>query len=293
MAATEAIVQVGAPSSRLERLSAEDFETASIRSAAPSYISDAPSYHSVLPPYESSTTPAYTPTPNSRPAPLVPPITSALEARGPGLPPIPPARGRGADVPDLNGFLNGFRIPTWSTTTSNPMYARVAHRRASAGLGSLGSGAAFGGSSSGSGGSSSNSNSFSSSSTNLAMESALRTVLDRVGNGTPPNTTTATTSAVAGGAGAGGDDALGGSSSSRARHLEDPHLVGEEAAARARRARLARENGDDVLLREDQRWDWFLTQMKDREERDRSWANFRRELESGNRKRLARYIGRR
>lgn len=217
----------------------------------------------MLPPYESSTTPAYTPTPNSRPAPLVPPITSALEARGPGLPPIPPARGRGTDVPDLNGFLNGFRIPTWSTTTSNPMYARVAHRRASAGLGSLGSGAAFGsGGGGGSSSSSSNSNNNSSSS-NLAMESALRTVLDRVGNGAPPNTTAAaTTTPMTGAAGddfGGGDSGVGSSSSSsRARHLEDPHLVGEEAAARARRARLARENGDDVLLREDQRWDWFL-----------------------------------
>ena len=44
----------------------------------------------------------------------------------------------------------------------------------------------------------------------------------------------------------------------RPRPLEDPHLVGEEAAARARRARLARENGDDILIREDRRWDWFL-----------------------------------
>jgi hypothetical protein len=44
----------------------------------------------------------------------------------------------------------------------------------------------------------------------------------------------------------------------RFRPLEDPHLVGEEAAARARRERLARENGDDVLIREDRRWDFFL-----------------------------------
>ena len=44
----------------------------------------------------------------------------------------------------------------------------------------------------------------------------------------------------------------------RLRPLEDPHLVGEEAAARARRARLARENGDEILIREDRRWDWFL-----------------------------------
>lgn len=66
------------------------------------------------------------------------------------------------------------------------------------------------------------------------------------------------------GAGSSGSEtpasAAGGSSSesSRFRPLEDPYLVGEEAAARARRERLARENGDDVLYKEDRRWDWFL-----------------------------------
>ncbi len=43
----------------------------------------------------------------------------------------------------------------------------------------------------------------------------------------------------------------------RFRPLEDPYLVGEEAAARARRERLARENFG-VLMNEDRRWDWFL-----------------------------------
>lgn len=92
----------------------------------------------------------------------------------------------------------------------------------------------------------------------------------------------------------------------RFRPLEDPYLVGEEAAARARRERLARENGDDVLIREDRRWDFFLgksstcsgshlfalqdfdtdgvlstrlAQMSDWEERERSWNKFRRETE--------------
>lgn len=46
--------------------------------------------------------------------------------------------------------------------------------------------------------------------------------------------------------------------SSRVRPLEDPYLVGEVAAARARRERLARENTEDILHREDRRWDWFL-----------------------------------
>lgn len=49
----------------------------------------------------------------------------------------------------------------------------------------------------------------------------------------------------------------------RVRPLEDPYLVGEEAAARARRERLARENpGDDILQREDRRWDWFLGMLR-------------------------------
>ncbi|RYO90103.1 hypothetical protein DL766_002498 [Monosporascus sp. MC13-8B] len=240
--ATETAAQVGP--SRLERLSAEDFETASIRSAAPSYISDAPSYRSMLPPYESSTTPAYTPTPNGRPAPLVPPSTP-FTPRTTGLPPIPSTRSQN-NLPDFNIF----RIPTWSTTSSNPTYARVAHRRAVAA---------------------------SSSSSSASVEAALRNVLDRVG--TPP---------------AAGNSGTSSSSSSRVRPLEDPHLVGEEAAARARRARLTRESGDDILLREDRRWDCFLAQMRDWEERDRSWANFRREMEGGGaRKKLARYIGRR
>lgn len=60
-----------------------------------------------------------------------------------------------------------------------------------------------------------------------------------------------------GGSGSGADTPPRGRGD-RVRPLEDPYLVGEVAAARARRERLARENGDDVLYREDRRWDWFL-----------------------------------
>lgn len=42
------------------------------------------------------------------------------------------------------------------------------------------------------------------------------------------------------------------------RPLEDPYLVGEEAAASARRERLARESGEDILWDEDRRWNRFL-----------------------------------
>lgn len=76
----------------------------------------------------------------------------------------------------------------------------------------------------------------------------------------------------------------------KVRPLEDPYLVGEEAAAKARSERLARQNGDDVLIREDRHWDWFLGQTRDVEERERGWNSFRTNIES--RGRLARRFGR-
>lgn len=75
------------------------------------------------------------------------------------------------------------------------------------------------------------------------------------------------------------------------RPLEDPYLVGEVAATRARQERIAREQGDDILIREDRQWDWFLAQMKDWDERDRSWNRFRRDAEMSSRKKLLRRIG--
>lgn len=75
------------------------------------------------------------------------------------------------------------------------------------------------------------------------------------------------------------------------RPLEDPYLVGEVAAARARQERIARESGDDILLREDRQWDWFLARMKDSDERERNWNRFRRDVDVGSRKKLLRRIG--
>lgn len=60
------------------------------------------------------------------------------------------------------------------------------------------------------------------------------------------------------GGGGGGSGTNTPDASMNIRPLEDPYLVGEVAAARARSERLARERGDDVLYREDRRWDWFL-----------------------------------
>lgn len=51
----------------------------------------------------------------------------------------------------------------------------------------------------------------------------------------------------------------GGRINTDARPLEDPYLVGEQAAAEARRERLSRETGEDLLQREDRQWDWLLS----------------------------------
>ncbi|KKY36173.1 hypothetical protein UCDDA912_g03842 [Diaporthe ampelina] len=95
-----------------------------------------------------------------------------------------------------------------------------------------------------------------------------------------------------GSGGGGGSGSVTPDDSSRVRPLEDPYLVGEVAAARARRERLARENTEDILHREDRRWDWFLGQVNEREERSTSWRPFRRNnMPSGSRTKLARRVG--
>ncbi|KAI0130211.1 hypothetical protein BJ170DRAFT_306491 [Xylariales sp. AK1849] len=219
---------------RFERLNVEDFETASIRSAAPSYISEAPSYHSTLP----MDLPAYTPpasstsnratTSTNSPSSMLPSASSFT--RGPGLPPIPPVPIR-SHIPNLSEF----RIGTWSSLNSNPTarhYQAVAHRRVSQ---------------------------QSSTQNQTHLQGALRAALGR----------------------------LNVVEEERVRPHEDPYLVGEEAAARARRERLAREGaafGDEVLAKEDRRWDWFLTQMNDWDERSASW----REFETRRRRRFGR-----
>lgn len=51
----------------------------------------------------------------------------------------------------------------------------------------------------------------------------------------------------------------------RLRPLEDPDLVGEEAAEMAKKERLVREGklGMEVLYREDRRWDWLIGEFSD------------------------------
>ncbi|KND89762.1 hypothetical protein TOPH_05437 [Tolypocladium ophioglossoides CBS 100239] len=212
------------------RYSHEDFETASVRSAAPSYVSNAPSYHSTA--QNADAAPAYAPRTGTSSATNSPARNETSTPRPQvGLPPIPPAS------PQTAMTLHNFRIPSWSANNAVAArhYRNVAERRITDGryLNDL-------------------------TRRNELNDRPLENQND-------------------------GADEI--------RPLEDPYLVGEVAAAQARRERLARESGDDVLIREDRQWDWLLAQMKDWDERERSWARFRREVDNGQRKKLLRRIG--
>ncbi|KAK4456757.1 hypothetical protein QBC42DRAFT_190253 [Cladorrhinum samala] len=208
-------------------LSADDFETASIRSAAPSYTSDAPSYHTIAP--HPDPVPPYTPPQSSLSSASRSSTTSLVASllgppppshRAQGLPPVPSGPIQRQE-PSLNQFRIS-RIPTWSNINSNPTarhYHNVARRRATSTSSSLSSG---------------------SSSSNSSEVDIRRALLDRIEE----------------------DEGR-----SRINALEDPILVGEEAARRARMNRLARERGDDVLIRENLRWDWFLSELSRRPRR--------------------------
>ncbi|KAG6005455.1 hypothetical protein E4U21_007924 [Claviceps maximensis] len=224
------------------RYSAEDFETASIRSTAPSYSSDAPSYHT-LPYNHNEVIPPYSP-PASRTATLVTNASAPLFApgrqrattsrqRSVGLPPLPPAPAQSSISTQT------FHLPTWSASNAPAArhYRNVAERRITSGR-------------------------YAGSSELLTRQNSNERIIEDQ----PDN-------------------------QSEARPLEDPYLVGEVAAAQARRDRLLRETEDDILVREDKQWDWLLVQMRSWEEREKSWSRFRRELENTQRKKFFRRIG--
>ncbi|KAK7543096.1 hypothetical protein IWX49DRAFT_595600 [Phyllosticta citricarpa] len=67
--------------------------------------------------------------------------------------------------------------------------------------------------------------------------------------------------------------------------LEDPSLVGEAAARRARQQRLYREacrrhEHAERVAAEGRAWDFLLAQMTDWDDRERSWGAFRREVDA-------------
>ncbi|KAK4074204.1 hypothetical protein H0G86_007806 [Trichoderma simmonsii] len=228
------------------RYSADDFDTASIRSAAPSYVSEVPSYRSRTTYNEAS--PAYTPRattttttntattitvagPSQR---IFSGASSSLTGRPTvGLPPLPPL----ASPRVLNE--HNFRIPTWSAGNAPAArhYRNVAERR--------------------------------------AIDGRLLAAADLIGMRDTTSTINRQNES--------NEDPV-------VRPLEDPYLVGEEAAAEARQRRIAREVGEEMLREEDKQWDWMLAQMK-RQERDRNWTRMRQEAVNSRRKTLLRRIG--
>jgi hypothetical protein len=82
------------------------------------------------------------------------------------------------------------------------------------------------------------------------------------------------------------------SSEEPANPLEDPYLVGEDAARRARAARVYREmclRGEEATIYESRSWDFMWGQMSDWEERRKEWNGFRKPRQT---KLLSRMIGR-
>jgi hypothetical protein len=243
---------------RLERMSGDDFETASIRSAAPSYgkssytdlpsrippshtetqltsgiVSDVPSYHSTLPPNEPL--PSYSqPPPPSHVTLASTPLQRHNRGGGAGssstsmLPPATSSMLRGPGLPPIPDTpthaqmpqLSQFRIPSWSSLNANP---QARHYQAVANRRVSRGGGSHGSSSS----------SATHQSQQQLAQATLRHTLERVAEEEREQR-------------------------ERVRPLEDPYLVGEEAAARARGARLARESGDEILIQENRRWDLFL-----------------------------------
>ncbi|KAF4589605.1 hypothetical protein GQ602_003494 [Ophiocordyceps camponoti-floridani] len=216
----------------LTRYSADDLETASMHSTAPSYVSEAPSYHS-NPPYPDSA-PAYAPMSPTLPPPIpdaAMPSADAARSRPVGLPPVPSA------LPRTVVSVHNFRLPTWSANNAPAArhYRNVAERRISDGR------------------------------YRMADTAIRRPVLED-----------ATSSPESG---------------PQTRPLEDPYVVGEVAAAQARRDRLAREEGDDILLREDRQWDWLLAHMKVCDERQKNLTRLRHTVDTNQRKTLLHRIG--
>ncbi|SPO00216.1 uncharacterized protein DNG_03063 [Cephalotrichum gorgonifer] len=256
-----------------DMLTIEDFDTASIHSASPSYVSEVPSevpsYTSSLPPpYEAEQSTSDTTTSTStRSAPArrsattqqrgLPPVPSHPR----GLPPLP-------STPAPMPSLSAFSIPSWSTFSANPTtrhYHSVAQRRVAAANDRIGS-------------------------------PLHRHLLDRVveeGDDSRPRSS----SGGGGGAGPSSSIRVGGPGSvvrtgwayAGGRPLEDPSIVGEESARRARDERMRRERNAALVL-DDQRWDLYLSQMNQWQARERTWSRITPRMNTEERKSFMRRI---
>lgn len=228
--------------------SRNDPDAVSIRSAAPSYVSEAPTYTS-----RHASNPA--PTPRS----LLPPLSPNQQPGG------LPAAEYAAGFENLrhNGSMldlgrHSFAAPNWSSTRTSHnsrQYEAVARRRA-----------------------------------NTASQTANTTAMLNSLSASPPSTTNASPNASSTNVNA--YPVTVGSSSDPVSPLEDPYLVGEEAARRARAQRVYREmclRGEEVARHESRSWEFMIVQMGDWEERGQSWKNYRKRV--GQTKLLGRRLG--
>ncbi|KAF2242938.1 hypothetical protein BU26DRAFT_121911 [Trematosphaeria pertusa] len=223
--------------------SRNDPDAVSIRSAAPSYVSETPTYHS-----------------ERAPPSLLPPLSPNQQVRGLPAPRYAPgfqSRAMGS-ISDINN--HNFNTGSWSSTrTSNNsrQYNAVARRRANQARAET--------------------------TAILNSLSAVPPPLERSGSGHSPTSSSTDVSTY---------PVQVGSSSDPFSPLEDPYLVGEVAANRARAQRVYREmclRGEEASRYESRSWDFMWGQMADWEERDRSWTNFRKRV--GPAKMLGRRLG--
>ncbi|KAF2705703.1 hypothetical protein K504DRAFT_95867 [Pleomassaria siparia CBS 279.74] len=215
---------------------------------------DAVSIHSVAPSYVSDT-PTYTS--HRTPRSLLPPLSPNQQIRGLPAAQYAPgfqsrAQGSMLDIHNYN-----FNTGSWSTsrTSANSrQQASVARRRAN-------------------------------------VTSNTTTILNSL-SAVPPATSSGTISPNASSMNVSAYPVQVGSSSAPLSPLEDPYLVGEEAARKARTSRIYREmclRGKETQRQESRSWDFMFSQMADWEERERSWTSFRHRV--GQTKLLARLRG--
>lgn len=293
------------------RASCESPETGSIRSQAPSYVSEVPSYHSNQPSTAQSVTPLELPSPEPHNRPVSPPNSTASTATvttvrlsssqyAPGFRPRPdggprmssPSGSSGQDVDSL------YNMSSWAHVTEG-VQARhvqnVAQRRSTVD-GPVRVAAATSPQRTkfpplipddhpaprhrSQQASSEDTSTVSSATAPNTMSNTMSNTISNTNSSQSPFPKNRTPQAV--------------SAAARQGQLfphEDPELVGEEAATLARNQRLyinshrvgtgrlysAQET--DVMRKQEARtWDFMLGQMADWEDRERSWSKFREDV---------------
>lgn len=267
--------------------SRRDPDSVSLMSSAPSYVSETPSYEYSLPS-------------------LLPPLRPDQEvARGlvPAPRYAPGFQNRahpGSVSMDMAMMTQQYQMPRWSsmrTANNARQYDAVARRRANTQVANttalLNSLAAVPPSSSSS---SSSSSSYSSIPTSSSPRPASPQNRPTTAHRSPTTTTSTSTSTTAttpttsslllpltdpSPQTQSAYPVRVGSSSDPHTPLEDPYLVGEEAADRARQQRVYREmclRGEEAARFESRSWDFMMGQMSDWEERNRSWKGFRKSV---------------